>query len=145
MNFRAFLEEGRVFRNKIADYKNHAYLNHEVRIGNNHLHLQIVRDADSYQPDHHRVDFWVNNRLSRAKAKPDKDGFAVLHHVSDKVDHFIRHAKPRALRFTAGDGDDATMRMKHQVYQRFAQHVAKKHGGKYYFDEPNFTHVVKFE
>lgn len=70
------------------------------------------------------VSYKVDNSIS---GNPDKisreHAMAILHHVRDRLDHFVSKEKPRSIEF------GSALPIKQKLHDHLSDYLIKKHGG----------------
>lgn len=79
---------------------------------------------------HYDAHYDVAGSMDRGKVKNPADQMAILKHVHNTINHFIKHVQPVGLHMIGGDSDHEASRKKDQVYRALGKSLAKKHGGK---------------
>ena len=109
---------------------NHA--SHSTKIDGHDVFIEINGKPNST----HNVNFSVNGSYDHARL-PKETGKKILHHVSNKVSQFVRHAKPNGLVFSSQYDSRINLQKK------FADRLAKKHNGTVtQHDGVNLTHTT---
>ena len=100
----------------------HITAKHDTQVGKHRVSIGFLTGDPNRKMFH--VDYEVDGKYNRQDGVDPKDGRKIIHHVGRKIDSFIRHMKPAELSM------DGNTDKKQALYNKFMQHIAKKHGGR---------------
>ena|SRR5688572_11193707 len=102
-----------------ADPENDYY--HSGSVGNHHVEMDYRQFSGRYFVTR----MHINGSDWRGQLMHGPLKMGALSFARNSMSHFIKTVKPKTLYFSGNTSD------KNDLYKHLAQHLAKKHGGKY--------------
>ena len=112
---------------------------HQATVDGHNLQVQMARRGE----DSYEAMVTVDNTVNKGRVVGDQTKSRIAQHAGKAVDHFIRHIKPKTVRFSAADADDSSVERKDVAYGKMSSMLAKRHGGTH--QVVGQTHVLSFD
>ncbi len=124
IGFKQFLVEGWSRPSKsLKHWADPDYWEHNKKVAGHKVQIRFAKNDDDEK--HHTVEYDVDDHYTKAKAKTDsKSGHEIINHVNRHLNQFIRHRKPKGLRFYSGD------EKKKKLHAALVSRLARRFGGK---------------
>ena len=114
---------------------NAADVEHYKKVDGHQVRTTFIRGGKDKD---HQIDYTVNDRFAKKKGGAGPAASKrIIQHVGDRVDQFVRHAKPKAVSFGASDD-------RNDMHSAYAKHLARRHGGTHH-DDGKGLHTVSFD